>query len=564
MQLISLKVYHDDIVIRELSFKNGINIITNAGEDGNQIGKSTALRAINFCLGSDGTSLWKDPDSGTINQQVYELLINGTVFFELVINIDNNIYTIKRIIEETTRKSKIVLKRISWINDKQIKSQSAFKIEIAKLFDYTCENPSFSTIKNRLFRLNKNTANGIYKYNNSFTSDAQYRLIYSYLFGFEGHNDLQKECINKNEINTLENRKNSLLNGNTEIEHKHKLEEIDHALSILYDKESSYDITGIQNETIAKIKASREYIACKSNEISQLETHILFNNRTIENYMSKVTDIDINVVKSIYEEATLLLPNVVKTFEETMNFHNSIFTKKAEYVHNQTKHLEQKLTELKANLNARLLEEKELVKNISNESCFGGFILIEKEIQDKKEERGRITYVLNEIKNIDTDIQSLNDENIIIREKIKEYLKEFETNLLVFNNLCKSISKEVFKSFSLYFSTKDSSDTSIHFSVINENLVSGDGAPRAASMAIDMAFVEYIKIQRAKMPSFTMQDYLEATDEDKLIRLINLANQRNIQTIISILNDKLSLLDSGFLANNTILELSKNDKFFKV
>lgn len=57
MQLIELNVYDNGELIRNIPFRDGINIITDDGDNGNQIGKSTALRVINFCLGSDGKSI---------------------------------------------------------------------------------------------------------------------------------------------------------------------------------------------------------------------------------------------------------------------------------------------------------------------------------------------------------------------------------------------------------------------------------------------------------------------------------------------------------------------------
>ncbi|MEF1186082.1 hypothetical protein, partial [Vibrio sinaloensis] len=62
MQLVSLQVHKDLEEIRNLKFNEGLSIVTNSEDDGNQIGKSTALRVINFCLGSDGKSIWHDPE----------------------------------------------------------------------------------------------------------------------------------------------------------------------------------------------------------------------------------------------------------------------------------------------------------------------------------------------------------------------------------------------------------------------------------------------------------------------------------------------------------------------
>ena len=83
-------------------------------------------------------------------------------------------------------------------------------------------------------------------------------------------------------------------------------------------------------------------------------------------------------------------------------------------------------------------------------------------------------------------------------------------------------------------------------------------------MAFDMSLVDYMNKSKSKFIKFTLQDYLEAADEEKLTTLFKLANTENIQTVVSILNDKLSLLDIEFKKDNVILELSSNDKFFKL
>lgn len=59
MQLIKLSVFDGSEEIRTIQFKDGINIITNLGETGNQIGKSTSLRALAFCLGGKSEPLGK-------------------------------------------------------------------------------------------------------------------------------------------------------------------------------------------------------------------------------------------------------------------------------------------------------------------------------------------------------------------------------------------------------------------------------------------------------------------------------------------------------------------------
>lgn len=564
MQLIDLNVFNGDEVIRSITFQDGINIITNEGSNGNQIGKSTTLRVINFCLGSDGNRIWKDPDSGVTHHDIYELVTSGLITFILTLKVNGIHYSIKRKIEKKITPNRTVLKRYSWINGEDYHSTEKFKCQIASLFGYSTDKPSYNSVKNRFIRLNKGTSGNIFKFNHGYTSDDEYTLIYSHIFGFQGHNELTLEYELKQKISTLNTRINSLLDGSSELYFHNKLGSINDEIRVLETKANSYDITGVQNQAIDDLRKHRAKVASLSSKIAGIETKEIYNKRTIENYKNKITHIDEKAIMAIYNEATSLIPEITTSLKDTIDFHNSIFAKKAEYVEKQAELLKDELISLKNKLNKNLEQEKRLFKSISNEGHLSGFILIEQSIQAKMEERGSISYILDEITSMQDEKRHLNARIIKLRSKLELYLNELNTNLSLFNSPLKAISNKIFKHFSLELEVNTLSDHSLRFSVVNEDKVSGDGAPRAASMAFDMAMVEYVRASGAKLPEFTLQDYLEPADEDKLFELIQLANSRKIQTVISILNDKLQLLSSEFIDENSVLTLSSTNKFFKI
>jgi hypothetical protein len=128
-----------------------------------------------------------------------------------------------------------------------------------------------------------------------------------------------------------------------------------------------------------------------------------------------------------------------------------------------------------------------------------------------------------------------------------------------------SFTRAIVRDFLLSFnvSTK-SGPNEIEFSVVNQAKVSGDGAPRAAALAFDMEFVEFVKETVAFFLELTIQDCLEASDQDKLATLANLVNENGIQVIVSVLKDKLASLSQEFINSNTVLSIKKSDKFFKI
>ena len=96
MQLVSLTIERANQALREITFKDGLNLIldrpTSSGkQSGNNVGKTTVLRLIDFCLGSDGDEIWEDSEfKGRINQDVFDLL-HGTPAVFITLKVSDNV-----------------------------------------------------------------------------------------------------------------------------------------------------------------------------------------------------------------------------------------------------------------------------------------------------------------------------------------------------------------------------------------------------------------------------------------------------------------------------------------
>lgn len=158
MQLIKLSVFNESKEIRSIPFKDGMNIITNLGETGNQIGKSTSLRALAFCLGGKADPLWKDPDNNKINEKVKEFLTKGDVKFELILKISSITHTITRVLSRKMG-AREAITAFSTIDGIEFKTGASFNRELPRLFGYTREQPKFNSIRSKFFRINRPTSN---------------------------------------------------------------------------------------------------------------------------------------------------------------------------------------------------------------------------------------------------------------------------------------------------------------------------------------------------------------------------------------------------------------------
>ncbi|MEW6087126.1 MAG: hypothetical protein AB1498_02335 [bacterium] len=79
-------------IIREIYFRKGINLIIDETPDsneratGNNVGKTTVLKLIDFCLGADHKSIYIDPETKRNEYKlVKDFLINNKVLITLVL-----------------------------------------------------------------------------------------------------------------------------------------------------------------------------------------------------------------------------------------------------------------------------------------------------------------------------------------------------------------------------------------------------------------------------------------------------------------------------------------------
>lgn len=564
MQLVSLKVFQNNEVIREVTFKSGINIITNKGKNGNQIGKSTVLRAISFCLGSDAQYLWKDPENKSENLEVKDLILNKNVIFELKLK-GSLPHTIKRRVYQQQQKNRTQIKTEGWINGAHVTSVKSYKAEIAKsVFNYNQKTPSFNTVRSKFTRINRLTSNNSLKYLDVHTSDSEYTIIYSTIFGFAGLDYLKKEITINADIDKKTKRVDAILNGKDLIEISDAIKNIDTQIEHYNSEDNEIDLTALQSKAIEKIRNFRKSIASISSEIAALETRLIYNNRTIERYIENQVSIDIEMVSAIYNEAIGYIPTVSKSLEETILFHNSIFLEKAKQSQNRSLTLNKEL-ELSKEILVDLVEsERKSIKELSSEGQLNGLLIVEKEIQSLNENRGRLAYVLDEVKLLNREIRHLNIERQKVKDRVELLISGLKNNINDFNFFFSKLTRNLFKKHANSLNVDIDENNNVRYSIVNASKNTGDGTPRAEAIAFDISLVEYIRTINKRLPNFTLQDYLESVDEDKLWFLFSYAEKNKVQVIASILNDKLKLMPAEFLIDNTILELSSTNKFFKL
>ncbi len=208
-----------------------------------------------------------------------------------------------------------------------------------------------------------------------------------------------------------------------------------------------------------------------------------------------------------------------------------------------------------------MLTEKRLLKDIANHNLLSLFVEMGDDKIKLHEELGKLQYVIESEYELSSKIESLDSKISDCRDKINSELSNH--NLKCFNRYFKYLSKKVFKTVELSCFFEDNKNELI-FKVKNIDKIQGDGSPRAAVMAFDLSLLAYLKKYRLPLPEFTLQDYIESVDYDKLNELFEFSNRMEIQLICSVLSSTIHDFSREFLSENTVLTLSSDNKLFKI
>ena len=179
-KLIVRKTKPSEETIREITFnEKGLNLIVdNTSEEvlesGNSVGKSTAIKIIDLCLGAKSVrELYYDSDTKSENVEVREFLKTYKVQAELVLIDEKETYSIKR---DLFRNGKKYIADIPY-------TENEFWTELKKIiFGLEEPCPTFRQLIPKFVRISNTSEDGMIKFLPSMVSNDNYDTIYCFLF----------------------------------------------------------------------------------------------------------------------------------------------------------------------------------------------------------------------------------------------------------------------------------------------------------------------------------------------------------------------------------------------
>ncbi|WP_434324804.1 DUF2326 domain-containing protein [Mycoplasma capricolum] len=565
-----LKISTPNQVIRDLEFKKGLNLIVDntpindLTQTGNNVGKTTVLKLISFCLAGDADDIYKGIESQTTNEIVKNFLINSKVLItlELVENLDNpfsNKVTIQRNFLNT-KKEKIIR-----VNDKDLASKNELAKELLDVIfpNHQSEKPSFREIISHNLRYKDQSINNTLKTLHSTAKDAQYEILHLFLLGFSFSNS--KELLDfQNQLKFEQDHLKKLLSSNSDKQiYVDTSKIIDNEINELNKKKETLNIDEDFQINLDAFNEIKHNISMLSNKIGLLEIRKNSINDFINRMNSNRSSVDTKQLELIYNQTNLFIPKLHKTFDQLVNFHNKMLDEKIAFASKELPEIFKQMSSLQNQLNELLKVEKDLSVRLSKDDTFKELDKIITQLNKKHYEKGEYETKLSQINDSEEIIFKLKQKISLLSNNLysKEFKNKLDERLNTFNKYFQRLSDTLYNEryFLTYSIENEKSKPYYKFnlSVLNHS----SGKKQGEIICYDLAYIQFADHFNINCLHFLLNDKKELMSDNQLISISNYLLNSNAQLIISILKDKIP--DKVWKNSNVVLELSQKDKLFK-
>lgn len=551
--------------IRDIPFSKGMNLIVdetphlnNLQTTGNNVGKTTVLRLIDYCLGSDGKSIYKDPEfSKQPNTTIQNFLIGDEVLITLELVDDFEDVNSPKVIIERNFLSRT--KKILKINGDKIQANQ-FDLELKKrLLKTTVDKPTFKQIKSKNIRIKKDRMDNIVKVLGAYVSDEVYEALYLFWLGI--NTDKSEEKRNLTDERKREESFRRRLKKEGELAlieqklafHIGKIEE-------LQISKNNFNLNENYSSDIDNLNKVKYNLNKVSSEFSQLQVRkeLIFESK--HDLEQEYTDIDTSQIKMLYERASALITNVQVTFEDTLKFHNDLISEKLDYITKELPELERQVKAKQIELNRLKNSELALTEKLQKTGVSEDLEIIVTELNKQFERKGKLEEQKRLWEASNEKLKRIEEELDIINQGITSNDSLIKSRVTEFNKYFTKMSETLYGEY--YILTPIQKDAGYDLLVTNIEGNPSTGKKKGQIAAFDFAYIQFADQLDIDCLHFVLHDQLENIHDNQLNTIIDVANSINGQYIVPILRDKIPAnIDVNQYER---VSLSQSEKLFKL
>lgn len=570
MFLKSLTISSGYKIIREIVFHEGLNLIVDdtpaddTKQTGNNVGKTTVLALIDFCLGGSGKYVYTDPENKKEEHRlVKKYLIDHCILVSLVLKADLSSDDSEEVlIERNFLPRKEVVRRI----DGENLTESEFERALTDILfpGHFGKKPSFRQIISHNIRYKDLSINNTLKTLDGFTRDDEYETLYLFLLGCDvDHGDRKQELLTK--IRLEQSFKDRLEKEETRSAYETALALLDGEIERLSKKKSRFNLNERLEADLSALNDLKYEISVVSSAITRLEMRRKLIVEASDDLNARVAKVDHGQLRLIYRQARQGMEGIQKTFEELCDFHDRMLREKVAYVTKELPKLEETILERSESLKLLITQQDSLTEKINHSESFEALEKLMSELNEKYRKKGEYEKTIAQLREVDGNLAIFNRELTAIDDQlfsdgfgdvVREQVRKFNT---FFSEISSTLYGEQY-ALKVDPVVNKKGQRLYKFSAFNTNFSSGK--KQGEIFCFDIAYTLFADQEGIPCLHFLLNDKKELMHGNQLLNIANLVREKGIQFVASILHDKLppELDDEQYFA----VKLSQADKVLRI
>lgn len=565
MRLNKLWVFKNNEILREIPFKDGVNLIIDSESDslgsGNSVGKSTLSRLVDYIFLSTGKDIYEEPEFGKLIPEVIELIDGNNIFVRLSITgFDGKEYLFGRFLARDEKSS------LYYLDQKEVDKKEYTKILAEQVFGLTSDKPTIRNLSHKFIRNTHEKMQNTTKFLHGNTKSDVYDQLYLFLFGFKDLHLLKEKATINRKISTKKKDLSAYRKPNKESALQKMLKPLESEKEELKHKISNFDFTDNQEKGVKELVDIQSQISELTVEYSNYEARVNYLKKSVDKLKSSASSVDGKELYEIYEFAGVSVNSKLKrTYEDLMVFHNKVIANKVGLIESDLFRFEELSLSVREKINELQSSESKVFKEVSEPETLKSIGEIYNNLSLVREKIASVGVLLNKIEDTKKEISELEELKDSIVIKINDNSEELNENVEEFNTNFGELSKKFYDDRYIFDLNFDLDKEKCDFDIANVTPNSTGGKKKGELSAFDFAYIKFVTNKGLNRPRFIIHDSIEDVDVKQIIEIFNEANKLKGQYIVSVLSDKISK-DSfaEFKSRDVILRLSESDKFFQV
>ena len=567
MYLSKLTISSPGKVIRDIEFHKGLNLIVdetpeNTTGTGNNVGKTTVLRLIDYCLGGDVDGIYRNPENKHESYAlVKDFLIGNNVIVTLILVDDLDTPLKKVVIERDFKMGRSSLIRI---NGKDVtRKDFVAELESAIFPEVKTETPSFRQIIAHNIRIDnlrlENTLKTL-----TMGKNEEYEALYLFMFGCPNDSAARKTQLAQ-ELDMEKKYKRRMERNRSKNEYKAALSVIESDIEKLVERKDNLNINENLQLDINSLNALRAQINKVTSRTSLLSMRRELINETVESFDKQNFGEDVVQLEMIYKQASAYVPKMQRTFKELVDFHNTMLEKKKAFVAQELPSIQEEIESLSVELER--LQEKETVmaEKVLQSDTYEDLEAIIGQLSELSRRKGEFESYIFQIESAEKAIKEKCEEMKKIDDGLftADFAQRLEAQRDKFNKIFSEVSHEIYdEQYIISYDVDTQKGKQLYKFHITDVANFSSGKKQGEISCFDIAYTVFADQEGIPCLHFILNDKKELVHGNQLNKFAEAVNRYNVQFVCSMLYDKLP--PELRRDEHVVVRLSQDSKLFRI